>query len=147
MTNKGAFPLFFCCYFILLEIISLEFASAKGEELGKNKAESTSAVSVQGKFQEKGKKTGKNRSRINICSVCSGKIPRKRGKPGKNQSRINICSVCPGKISGKRTGPPPKFWEKMGISLAIPPNGTREEKQEQPEQEIWRDWENIKRLY
>lgn len=105
-----AFPLFSCCYFILPEFISLEFASAKGEELGKDQ----SIINVC------------------ICSLCPVKIPGKRGRTGKNQNRMNVCScrLYSVKIPWKRTGPPQKFWEKRGILLAIPPNGTTEEEQE-----------------
>lgn len=115
----------FSPFFLLLFYftrVKLEFASAKGEELGKNQ------------------------SRINICtcSLCPVKIPGKRGRNGENQSRMNVCScrLYSVKIPWKRTGPPQKIWEKRGISLAIPPNGSTEEEQEQ---NTWGDWENIKK--
>lgn len=92
--------------------------------------------------------TGKNKSRIHVCiwSFCSVKNPGKRGRTGKKESRIHVCiwSLCSAKIPWQRTGPTSKFWEKSGILLAIPPDGTIEKEQEHPEQDIWGDWENIK---
>lgn len=63
---------------------------------------------LQSLFSENSRKKGKNRE-----------------EPKQNQ-HLHLQSLL-SRNSMKKDSPPPKFWGKRGISLAIPPNGTIEQ--------------------